>query len=522
MKLPVTRRTVLAGLAATSLAQSNGFGTSLPSLRLAPPQSFSFDALKAEAARLAKMPFRPRAVPEPKVLDKIDYAALGQIHYKTADAPFADGSGSYPVTFFHLGELYRTPVAMHILVGAASRQVIYTAGLFDMPAQSPAHALRQGAGFAGFRFQEHPGGPFAWQTNDWAAFLGASYFRAIGDLHQYGLSARGISVNTASAMPEEFPDFTAFYIEEQTGDPIVRVYALLEGPSLTGAFRFALERGKGVTMEVDATLHLRADIARLGIAPLTSMYWFSETLKPQGIDWRPEVHDSDGLALWTGAGERIWRPLNNPAATTLSSFIDTHPRGFGLMQRDRNFDHYLDGVNYQDRPSLWVEPKGEWGAGAVQLIEIPTNDETNDNIVAQWVSDAPAKAGETLEFGYKLYWQSRQPQPIALARCVATRIGRGGQPGLARPPGVRKFVVEFQGATLDDLPFGTRPEAVLTSSRGTFSQVFTEAVPDGVKGHWRAEFDLTVTGSEVVEMRLFLRLAGKPLSETWAYQYHPF
>lgn len=521
MKRALNRRSVLAGLAATSLASSKGFGKTHPALHYAPPQDFSFDGLKAEAARLARSTYKPRAVPEPKVLDKIDYDALGQIHYKTADAPFAGGSGPFPVTFFHLGELYRAPVAMHIIAGSSSRQVIYTPDLFDMPADSPAHALKQGAGFAGFRFQEQPGGRYPWQTNDWAAFLGASYFRAIGDLHQYGLSARGISVNAASSGPEEFPDFTAFYIEEQAGDPIVRVYALLEGPSLTGAFRFALERGKGVTMDVDATLHLRADIARLGIAPLTSMYWFSETRKPEGIDWRPEVHDSDGLALWTGAGERIWRPLNDPAATVVSSFIDTHPRGFGLMQRDRNFDHYLDGVNYQDRPSLWVEPKGSWGAGAVQLIEIPTDVETADNIVAQWVSDTPAKAGQTVEIGYKLFWQSRQPQPITLARCVATRMGRGGQPGRVRPQGVVKFVVEFQGAALDHLPNGTKPEAVLTTSRGKFSQVFTEAVPDGIKGHWRAVFDLTVTGSDAVEMRLYLRLAGKPLSETWAYQYHP-
>ncbi len=522
MKLPLTRRAALVGLGASALISRDGFATGTGGLRLAPARPFSFDALKAQAARLSRTHYQARHTPDPKVLDQLDYEALGQIRYKSADAPFADGGGPYPVTFFHLGKFSRLPVAMHIITGAASRQVIYSPELFDMPANSPAHALRQGAGFAGFRFQESPGGKYPWKTNDWAAFLGASYFRAIGDLHQYGLSARGISVNAASAKPEEFPDFTEFYIEEQAGDPIVRVYALLEGPSLTGAYRFALQRGTGVTMDVDATLHLRADIERLGIAPLTSMYWFSETLKPEGIDWRPEVHDSDGLALWTGAGERIWRPLNDPASTSVSSFIDTNPRGFGLMQRDRNFDHYLDGVNYQDRPSLWVEPKGAWGAGAVQLIEIPTDDETNDNIVAQWVPSAPAKAGQTLEIGYKLYWQSRQPQPIRLARCVATRIGRGGQPGLPRPQGVRKFVVEFQGEPLENIPFGTKPEAVLSASRGTFSLVFTEAVPDGVKGHWRAVFDLSVKGTDPVEMRLYLRLAGKALSETWAYQYHPF
>jgi glucans biosynthesis protein len=252
------------------------------------------------------------------------------------------------------------------------------------------------------------------------------------------------------------------------------------------------------------------------------MYWYSETMKAKAVDWRPEVHDSDGLALWTGGGERIWRPLNNPARTLVSAFSDENPRGFGLLQRDRAFDHYMDGVYYERRPSLWVEPLGAWGKGAVQLIEIPTDDEIHDNIVVAWVPAEPARAGQRLSLSYRLHWLADEPYRAPLARCRATRLGNGGQPGLPRPKGVRKFMVEFAGPTLEQLPFGVKPEAVLWASRGTFSYVFTEAVPNDVPGHWRAQFDLTVDGTDPVEMRLFLRNGTEILSETWLYQYHPF
>jgi glucans biosynthesis protein len=275
-------------------------------------------------------------------------------------------------------------------------------------------------------------------------------------------------------------------------------------------------------MEIEKTLFLRQPVDRLGLAPLTSMYWYSETVKPAAVDWRPEVHDSDGLAMWTGVGERIWRPLNDVAHITVSSFIDRHPRGFGLLQRDRQFDHYLDGVRYDRRPSAWVEPLGDWGPGAVELVEMPTDDEIDDNVVAYWCPAAPTRAGDRIALRYRLHWLADEPYPTPLGRCIATRLGRGGQPGLARPDGVRKFMVEFLGGPLAQLPAGVKPEPVLWSSRGNFSYTYTEAVPDDVPGHWRAQFDLTVDGHDPVEIRLFLKVRDEVLTETWLYQYHPF
>ncbi len=496
---------------------------------------FSFDALKALARERASQPYVAPPRPAPEIVSQIDYAVHGTLTYRPDRALFADGPGQFPVTFFHLGAFFPKSVQMHAASGSAVRQIVYQHDSFDMPASSIARRMPPNAGFAGFRLHEsrhgrprpdRDGGPLDWRHNDWVAFLGASYFRAIGESYQYGLSARGLALDAGiDSVKEESPDFTHFYIETpaESGDSMT-VYALLESPSVTGAYRFVMTRSAGVVMEVVCQLHVRRQVSRFGIAPLTSMYWFSETIKGASTDWRPEVHDSDGLAMWTGAGERLWRPLNNPPKTTTSSFEDEDPKGFGLMQRDRSFDHYLDGVAYERRPSLWVEPAGPWGRGAVQLVEIPTDDEFHDNIVAAWVPAEPIAAGRVVDLAYTLHWLDREPEHVAkqtrLARVVATHIGHGGEPGHRRPQGVKKFVVEFLGASLAALPAGTRAEAVVAASRGEIINAFTEALPNDVPGHWRAVFDLKVAAGDPVELRLFLRLRGEALTETWVYPFH--
>ncbi len=491
-------------------------------VKLGDARPFSFEALKDEARRLVGEPYRKPVAPAPEITARIDYEAWGHITYNTDHALYADTTEKFPVEFFHLGKFFQKAVHVHVVTNGQAREILYDPSYFNMPADSIARQLPAGAGFAGFRIQESKDGPLDWKKNDWIAFLGASYFRAIGELRQYGLSARGVALDTWQAgSNEEFPDFTHIYVGPETADSVV-LHALLEGPSIVGAYRFVMTRGKGVVMDIDCALYLRGAFTRFGLAPLTSMYWFSETVKTTGVDWRPEVHDSDGLAMWSGDGERLWRPLNNPGRVMASAFGDTNPKGFGLLQRDRTFDHYLDGVFYDRRPSVWVEPKGDWGKGAIHLIEIPTDDEIHDNIVAMWVPEKPATPGAAFELSYRLHWLANEPFPSPLARCVATRLGNGGQPGRPRPKGVRKFMVEFLGGPLADLPFGVRPEPVLWASRGAFSYVFTEAVFDDAPGHWRAQFDLTVEGTEPVEMRLYLKNGEKTLSENWMFQYHPF
>ncbi|MFH1804994.1 MAG: glucan biosynthesis protein D [Pseudomonadota bacterium] len=491
-------------------------------LELGDAKPFNFQTLIRRAETLAAAPYAAPKAPDPEILQQIDYDAHGKLHYKRDHSPFADGSGIYPVTFFHLGRYFQKPVHMHLLDKSVAREVIYKPDYFDMPEDAVARQLSENIGFAGFRLHESRKRD-DWKTQDWVAFLGASYFRAIGSLNQYGLSARGIAVNTATSTGEEFPDFTEFYIEPARNDTDpVTVYALLDGPSLTGAYRFYLTRGEGVTMEVEKFLFLRKDIDRLGVAPLTSMFWYSEQNRSFRFDWRPEVHDSDGLALWTGNGERIWRQLNNPEVTRASAFGDTNPRGFGLMQRDRDVDHYLDGVMYHRRPDLWVEPLGEWGAGSVQLIEIPTDDEIHDNIAAFWVPSEPAKAGQRHHYHYRLYWQADHPFPMTeLAQTIATRLGRGGEAGKPRPAGVTKFVVDFEGDILGSLAYGEYPIVEVSASRGELSLIKAEPIPD--TRIWRAIFDLTVDGADPVDMRMYLRResTGEAMTETWMYQHLP-
>jgi periplasmic glucans biosynthesis protein len=520
---PISRRNFLDSAAATALAFSllGGPGSAAAAgLNFGPPGPFTFDGLVATARERASRAYVPPERPAPDIVQAIDYAAHGKIRFRPDDALFANGPGVYPATFFHLGRYFPTAVRIYAVEQGMAREVLYSPDYFDMPADSIARRLPPNSGFAGFRFQEsrHRAD---WKTQDWVAFAGASYFRAIGALGQYGLSARGVCVDTVLPTGEEFPDFVAFYLESAPDeDQPSMVHALLDGPSLSGAYRFALRRTTGVIMDVEAALFIRRDIQKLGIAPLTSMFWYAEYDRGPMVDWRPEVHDSDGLALWTGRGERIWRPLNNPIHVVTSSFLDENPRGFGLLQRDRDFDHYLDGVNYDLRPSLWVEPLDGWGAGAVELVEIPTDDEINDNIVAFWVPKQAAKTGAAYRFRYRLHWLADEPYPAnEIARTFATRIGRGGEPGQAHPKGTYKFVIEFFGAPLEQLAPGDLPTPVVSASRGEIAHAFAEPIPNTKR--WRAVFDLAAAGSEPVELRLYLRLGDRPLTETWLYQYLP-
>lgn len=515
----LNRRTLLQALSAITLtsqlkAQSTG-------LNYAAPQPFSYDAFKKQALALAGKPYQPSHKPNEAIVSKIDYDAHGKLQY---DKEKAYTDGAFPVTFQHVGQYFPFSVKMHVIEGEKSKEIIYSPALFNKPADHIANGLvNEPSAFAGLWLQE--GKSKNWKKEEpFATWLGASYFRAVGELGQVGLSARGLALSPGQGgQPEEFPQFTQFYIKSAAReDEPVTLYALLDTPSLTGAYRFLVTRGKGVVMEIEKTLYMRKSVPSISIAPLTSMYWYSETAKPYIIDWRPEVHDSDGLCLHTGAGERIWRPLNNPKHTMTSSFGDNNPKGFGLLQRDREFLHYLDGVKYEKRPSAWVEPIGNWGKGAVQLVELNTDDEIHDNIVASWVPAVPPKAGDTLFYKYKLHWLADEPNPTPLARVVATRLGRAGQPGQPRPLDLKKFLVEFNGGPLVNLPKGVLPEPVLWASRGTFGAYkYTEAVPNDIPGHWRTQFDLKVEGKEPVEMRLFLKVGDAVASETWSFQYHP-
>ena len=527
--LPIQRRTALATAASIGSMPLLGMLPAAlaadPGLHFGEPEPFSYDLLIERARAMAAQPYVPPPQPAPDVVRRIDYDAHGKLRYRPEYALFADGPGVYPVTFQFLGGFFPKSVRMHMVDNGQAREILYSPDYFTVTDDSPARELPPGTNaFAGFWVQESRLQEDWSKREPWATFLGASYFRAVGEQGQVGMSARGLALNVASSMPEEFPDFVAHWISPAASenDPVV-VHSLLDGPSICGAYRFLIFRDHAVVMDIENHLFLRQDIERMGIAPLTSMFWYAEYGREKIADWRPEVHDSDGLAIWNGAGERIWRPLNNPTRIFHTSYLDQTPKGFGLIQRDRVFDHYLDGVGYDRRPSTWVEPLGDWGKGMVQLVEIPTDDEIHDNIAAYWLTDRPTRAGDSFTYHYRLHWVKDQPffPGEQLARVVATRMGRGGQPGKPRPRGIYKISVEFLGGTLANLPFGVLPEPVIWVGRGTVSLVQMEAVPDDVPGHWRLFFDLTVDGLEPVDMRVFLRQGDTVLSETWLYLFEP-
>ncbi|GAC1630422.1 MAG: glucan biosynthesis protein D [Nevskia sp.] len=482
-------------------------------------QPFDYAWLKAQARALAGVAYLAPTTKLPEALRDLDYDRYQMIRYRADRALWADDDLQFQVRLFHAGLFFNQPVRVHEVVNGIAQELAYDPKLFDFGKSGVrADRLPKDFGFAGFRVLFHTD-----LERDVAAWLGASYFRAVGGDWQYGLSSRGLAIDTGATKGEEFPRFSAFWLEKPRPESNhLVIYALLDSPSIAGAYRFEIVPGATQTMEVDAALYPRRPIERLGIAPCTSMYQVGENDRRLDYDFRPEIHDSDGLAMANGSGEWIWRPLVNPTGIRTNTFGDKNPRGFGLLQRDHNFDHYQDdGAYYDKRPSLWVEPKGDWGAGSVQLVELPTADETNDNIVAFWNPEEKPQPGQELLFAYRLHWGRNAPVAPKLATVQATRTGLGGIVGHKRTYFSWRFVVDFVGGDLALLGKETKIEPIISSSRGLIELATTRPLKE-ISG-WRAVFDLKLTDEslEPIDLRLFLRAGGQGLSETWLYQYTP-
>jgi len=387
----------------------------------------------------------------------------------------------------------------------------FSTDLFDY---APRPALRDAdvgdLGFAGFRLHAPLNRPDYF--DEVCSFLGASYFRAVAKGLSYGLSARGLALGTGEQPgPEEFPVFKAFWLEQPAaGADAMVVHALLDSPSAAAAMRFRITPGVETVFDVDLRLYPRVPLAKAGIAPLTSMFDFDASDRLGIDDYRPAVHDSDGLALLNGNGEQAWRQLQNPRALQHSGFQDRNPRGFGLMQRKRDYADYLDAeANYQNRPGLWVEPVGEWGEGEVHLVEIPTPNEYNDNIVAFWRPREPLAAGREHRWRYRLHWcrdHAWQPQ---LARVAGTRIGR------AAKAGARLIVIDLAGGRLANLPEDAEPQIEVTASHGTVRNAVAYRHQRG----WRLSFELQPGEARAIELRARLFDKQGPLTETWLYRW---
>jgi glucans biosynthesis protein len=483
------------------------------------PQPFDYARLKGMARTLAESPYRP--VPEqlPSAIAQLDWDHWQSIRFRDERSLWAAEGLRFRVQFAHLGFRITKPVRMHLVRGGHAQEIAFDPAMYDYSRAGVATSqLPPNLGFAGFRLYFHTD----W-VRDFAAFQGASYFRAVDGELQYGMSQRGLAIDCGMPTPEEFPDFVAYYLETPPKDSSrITVFGLLDSPSVAGAYRFVIDAGDTLVMDTDAALYPRKQIERLGIAPGTSMFFSGKNDRHTSDDWRPEIHDSDGLQIWNGAGEWIWRPLADPTTVRVNTYSDNAPRGFGLMQRERDFAQYQDdGVFYDKRPSVWVEPKSNWGKGAVTLVEIPTRDEVMDNIVAFWTpADKPQKGQEYL-YGYRMYWCRENPLGPKLATVRATRTGVGGIVGQKRSHFSWRFVVDFKGGDLELLGDGSRVVPMISASRGHIE--IPSVRPLVPLQAWRAIFDLALTDDNVepVNLRLFLTVDGQPLSETWLYQYVP-
>ncbi|WP_029889971.1 glucan biosynthesis protein [Polycyclovorans algicola] len=484
-------------------------------------QAFDFDTLSERARELAESGYQKPDVALPETLSSLDYDRYRSIRFDTRKSLWRDADRPFEVQFLHPGFNYRRAVKINVIDADDVKPLPFDPDLFDYgPNEIDREAVRDAdpaLGFSGFRVH------FPLNDNDEKdevlVFQGASYFRALGEAQGYGLSARGVALDTGEMSGEEFPEFTEFWIARPgKEDRHLVIYALMDSPRLTGAYRFELHPGPSTRMTVRAELHVRQEGGKLGLAPLTSMYLFGENQRAAQPDYRPEVHDSDGLSVHVD-DEWLWRPLVNPKRLQISSFAAKQLHGFGLMQRDRDFHRYEDlEARFERRPSAWVAPRGDWGAGRVELVMIPTPDETNDNIVAYWVPDMSPESGQPLRLEYDLRWQMRAETQPPLARVVQTRTGHGWQQS---KDDTQRYHIDFEGDALDALPDDTSLRAdVWAGERGTVveQQLYRNEVTDG----WRLSLRIRNEAPDrPLELRATLKHDDEAVSETWAYLVLP-
>lgn len=506
------RRTLLQAGAALPVA-------ALPVAALAPARAaesaatpFDGATVRNLARQMAGQAYKAPDTKLPDVLNKADYQAYKAIRYRQDAALWRGANSRFTAQFFHRGFLYKDRVDIHEVVDGKATLIRYSPDLFTFGDQ-PAPQLPDDLGFAGFRL--HYPLNRADYRDEVCAFLGASYFRAVAKGQGYGLSARGLAINTAEAPGEEFPLFRAFWLERP--DPkadLIVVHALLDSQSAAAAYRFTIRPGEATMFDTEVALYPRADIPKAGLAPMTSMFLFDPSDRAKVDDWRQAVHDSNGLEIRSGHDERIFRPLANPRELQISTFVDSGPHGFGLVQRMRALEDYQDlESHYEKRPSLWVEPLGDWGAGGVELVEIPSDKEVNDNMVAFWRPKDVLKAKGEYLLTYRLHWAWAPPGDVRVARVLQTRSGASWEPKH------RQFVIDFVGEAVKHWTAEKMPNLDVACDKGSIVNVVAEPNP-AVSG-WRISIELDPKDEKIVEMHARLMDGDTPLTETWIYRWTP-
>ena len=473
-----------------------------------------YASLQSLVAKLAHQPYVASQKPLDPFFDKLKYDGARQIRFREDMAQYGGGQ-TFRLEFFHPGWTAKKTVGMYDLTGGKASPIGYDQKLFDWGQLTVPEGTKYPDGFAGFRVMAPDS--FLNRRFEFLVFMGASYFRAVTTDLGYGLSARALAINTIGGDPEEFPDFTHFWFEKpQTGDRFFKVLALLNGPSVVGAYSFEAMPGKTTEMFVKGTVHLRKPVKSLGISPFSSMFWFGENSFPKPYDFRPEVHDSDGLQIEVEKGPSIWRPLDNTTGQLRLSLFDVPKiKGFGLSERDREFQHFEDlEAAYHRRPAVWVEPLTGFDAGNITLVEIPTGEETWDNIVTFYQPAKMPTADEPLNFSYRLQWLDEH-EPGKLAKVTSTRRG------FVMDTINHLYVVDFtKGEAQGDKPAGWVPGIEVKIASGKAKVLDQRVMKNSETGGWRAFFKLDIPAdTNLIEMSCELKDKEAVISEHWMYQW---
>jgi periplasmic glucans biosynthesis protein len=471
------------------------------------PSPFAPDNVLAMARQLAKSPFKPPKGALPDPFANLTYEQYVDIRASAGSALWSGDNVGFAVEPLHRGFIFSTPMDIYIVDNGMAQRVPYDRAAFDFGKLQPPADLPD-IGFSGFRVLDAVEGHGFQEV---AIYQGASFFRAKARGQNLGVTARGLSIRAGDPQGEEFPLFRSVWIEKpKPAANALVIHALLDSASVAGAFRFTLRPGEATIIDTELTIVARAAVDHIGLGAMGGMYLFGGLEHRQTDDVRPNVYEINGLQMLTGAGEWIWRPVANRDTLQISAFVDQNPRGFGLLQRNRSFSMFQDDDQHWElRPSLWIEPIGDWGEGQVQLLEIPTTSENNGNIIAFWRPKAGLAEGATQSFAYRQFWCWTPPARPTLAVCTGSRMGKGGKGW--------RFIVEFSGELFVDAARAAEVKVNLAANPGqiVWSRTFTSAERKTL----RVAFELDAGSEAFSELRLVLESAGQPASETWLYRW---
>lgn len=471
--------------------------------------TFDRNKLVAFARELAKRPYSAPNPGMPEGFANLNFESYITIRNRRERAIWVDNPRGFLIEPLHRGFIFQAPVLLSVIENGAVRRIVYSASRYDFGKLAAPPANIGDIGFSGFRVLSTMG---EGAPREIALVQGASFLRAIARGQTFGATSRALSLKTADPRGEEFPFFRAFWIEQPSRDDTLVVHALLDSESTCGVFSMTFRVGDVTLIDTEATILPRVALDNFGIAGMQATYLFGLTDRRIADDYRPQVNEAQGVQMIAGNGEWLWRPLANPRQLQISAFSTEAPKGFGLVMRDRDFNAYQDmDSRFELRPTLWMEPIGDWGAGTLQLVEIPSDNEIHDNIIVQWRPKEPLQPGSEFSYAYRQQWLWATPERPDLAQVSGTRLGRG-------PQRRRRFLVDFAGDKLTSQPVADITAAIWASNNGVKDH---KIMPGGNGLPFRVIFDLDTGNENLIELRLALMNGNTQISETWLYRWTP-